>query len=106
MSIAEGIGRSERVAVYEVPDDELAVGSTLGGPKATAIIKANGSIEKVFSPDMGEVLLGTVILRHYDAVTGMWLVQNKTGTYVIHPEHQEHLFRCRTASRSTRRSLC
>ncbi len=92
MSIAEGIGRSERVAVYEVPDDELAVGSTLGGPKATAIIKANGSIEKVFSPDMGEVLLGTVILRHYDAVTGMWLVQNKTGTYVIHPEHQEHLF--------------
>jgi len=92
MNVAEGIGPSQRVAVYRVPDDQLAVGSTLGGPRVTTIVKANGSIEKVYSPDMGEMVFGTMILRHYDAVTGMWLAQDKTGAFVIHPEHQEHTF--------------
>jgi diguanylate cyclase (GGDEF)-like protein len=93
MSTAQGIGASERVAVYEIADDQLAVGSTLGGPGAVCIIKANGSIEKVYGIELGVMLTGTLILRHYDAVTGMVLGQDRVGTFRIHPEHQEHLFR-------------
>lgn len=92
MDIAKGIGQSERVAIYEVPDTELSVGSTLGGPKAAVIIKANGAIEKVYSIESGETLFGTVILRHYDAITGMYLAQESPGRFIIHPEHQEHVY--------------
>jgi hypothetical protein len=92
MDIAQGIGQSGRVAIYEVPDNELAIGSTLGGPKVAAIIKANGAIEKVYSIDSGETLFGTFILRHYDPVTGMYLSQEDPGTFIIHPEHQEHVY--------------
>jgi hypothetical protein len=91
-TIAQGIGQSGRIAIYEVPDTDMAVGSTLGAPRVTAIIKANGAIEKVFNPDQGQVLFGTLILRHYDAVTGMYLSQDRPGTFVIHPEHQEHKY--------------
>jgi Bacterial alpha-L-rhamnosidase 6 hairpin glycosidase domain len=92
MTVARGIGKSGKVAMYEVPDTDLAVGSTLGGPKATTIIKANGAIEKVFSVEHGQVLFGTVILRHYDAATGIYLSQDQPGTFVLHPEHQEHRY--------------
>jgi hypothetical protein len=92
VTIAKEIGQSGRSAVYEVPDGELAVGSTLGGPRVAAIIKANGAIEKVFSVDQGLVLFGTLILRHYDAVTGMYLAQDRPGTFIIHPERQEHRY--------------
>lgn len=92
MTVAKGIGQSGRIAAYEVPDTELAVGSTLGGPKATAIIKANGAIEKVFSVDAGQVLFNTLILRHYDQVSGRYLSQESPGTFIIHPEHQEHIY--------------
>lgn len=92
MSVAEGLGKSGQVAVYEVPDNEMAVGSTLGGPRATAIIKANGSIQTVFSPDIGVNLFGTIILRHFDEESGMYLSKDTTGTFIIHPEHQEHHF--------------
>lgn len=92
MSVAEGLGKSGQVAVYQVPDNEMAVGSTLGGPRASAIIKANGSIQTVFSPDIGVNLLGTIILRHFDESSGMYLSQDKPGTFIIHPEHQERHF--------------
>ena len=90
MTIAQEIGQSGRVAIYTVPDDELAVGSTLGGPTVATVIKANGSIEKVFSIEAGECLFSTMILRHYDARTGMYLAQDHIGHFSIHPEHQEH----------------
>jgi hypothetical protein len=92
VDIAKGIGPSGRVAIYEVPDTELAVGSTLGGPKVETVVKANGAIEKVYSVDTGETLFGTVILRHYDAMTGMYLSQESPGRFIIHPEHQEHIY--------------
>jgi hypothetical protein len=92
MTVATGIGQSGRIASYEVSDRELAVGSTLGGPKVTAIIKANGAIEKVFSVDAGAVLFGTLILRHYDAESGRYLSQEQGGSFRIHPEHQEHIY--------------
>jgi len=92
MDIVKGLGSNGRVALYEVADTELAVGSTLGAPKVMTIIKANGAIEKVYSIETGETLLGTFILRHYDASNGMYLDQEQQGTFVIHPEHQEHVY--------------
>jgi len=85
MSIAISMGQSERVAVYEVPDNEMSIGSTLGGPKAVCIIKANGALKTVYSSDMGENLFGTVILRHDDNQTGMHLAQQGAGTFTVHP---------------------
>lgn len=91
-NIAKGIGPSERVAVYQVPDDEMATGSTLGGPKITLTIKATGAIDTIYSPTVGETLIGTVVLRHYDERLDMHLGQSHPGTFIIHPEHQEHVF--------------
>ena len=48
MSITREIGPSERVGMYAVPDNELAIGSTLGGPKAACIIKATGALQVVY----------------------------------------------------------
>ena len=88
MSVAVEVGRPGQDAAYEVADNELAVGSTLGGPKAATIIKANGALQLVYSIDMGAVLFGTFILRHYDEVSGMHLSQTRPGTFILHPEYQ------------------
>ena len=93
MPITREVGPSQRGGTYEVPDTELAIGSTLGGPKAVCIIKATGAIQTVYSIDIGQALFGTVLLRHYDGDTGMFLAQDQAGKFVIHPEHQEHFFR-------------
>src|ERR671937_485201 len=91
MAIARGVGPSERVAIYKVPDGEMAAGSTLGGPKVCMVIKPTGAIEKVYSIDAGKTLLGTLVLHHWDELTGMHLSPH-SGTFTIHPEHQEHDF--------------
>ncbi len=92
MSITREIGPSERIGIYSVPDNELAIGSTLGGPKGACIIKATGALQVVYSIDIGQALFGTVVLRHYDAASGMHLAQDQPGTFLIHPEHQQHRF--------------
>src|SRR6185437_15955982 len=89
---ATSIGPSEQVARYQVPDDEMATGSTLGSPTVCMTIKATGAIATVYSPELGETLFGTVVLRHYDERMGMLLAQGRPGAFVIHPEHQEHHF--------------
>ena len=92
MDIAQGLGPSGRVALYRVPDHEMATGSTLGGPKVCAVIKATGALEKVYSIDRGEVLFGTLVLHHWDEQTGMSLAPLHPGTFTLHPEHQEREF--------------
>ena len=92
MTITREVGPSQRGGIYDVPDTELAIGSTLGGPKAACIIKATGAIQTVYAIEIGQALFGTVLLRHYDGDTGMHLAQDQPGTFVIHPEHQEHRF--------------
>lgn len=92
MDIAQGIGPNARVAVYSVPDDELAAGSTLGSPKVCMVIKATGAIEKVYSIDTGQTLFGALVLHHWDGRTGMNLAPLHRGTFTLHPEHQEHRF--------------
>ena len=93
MSITREVGPSQRGSTYEVPDNELAIGSTLGGPKAACIIKATGAIQTVYSIEIGQALFGTVVLRHFDGGTGMHLAQDQPGKFVLHPSHQEHFFR-------------
>ena len=90
--VTREIGPSQRIGIYALPDNELAIGSTLGGPKAACILKATGAVQRVYSIDIGQTLFGTVLLRHYDEATGMPLAQDQPGTFLIHPEHQEHHF--------------
>jgi len=92
MAVAITMGQSERVAKYEVPDDELAAGSTLGSPTAVCILKANGALQKVYSTDIGAELFGALVWRAYDSRTGMHLSRQKGGKFILHPEHQEHRF--------------
>ena len=84
-------GSGERLSTYEVPDHQMAAGSTFGSPKATLVIKSTGAIEKFYSVDAGKTLVSTVVLHHFDERSGIALTAYP-GTFVIHPEHQEHLF--------------
>jgi len=92
MAIAVSMGQSERVAQYEVPDDELAIGSTLGSPTAVCVLKASGALEKVYSTDIGKELFGSFLWRAYDRRSGMALARRHGGKFLLHPEHQEHHF--------------
>ena len=85
-------GTGERISRYEISDRQMAAGSTFGSPKATMTIKATGAIEKFYSGDLGLEMFGTVLLGHWDEVTGIPL-SPLPGQFLIHPEHQEHLFR-------------
>jgi hypothetical protein len=89
--IAKVSGSGERTSTYEISDQQMPAGSTLGSPKATLVIKATGAIEKFYSVDAGKVLIGTVVLHHFDDRNGVPLAAFP-GDFVIHPEHQEHVF--------------
>ncbi|MGH2442896.1 MAG: MGH1-like glycoside hydrolase domain-containing protein [Chloroflexota bacterium] len=90
MSEAESFGQSGLSGAYSIADNQLAVGSTLGGPKMAVTIRASGAIDKVYSIDLGAEIAGAVLLRHYDARSGMYLAQQRPGAFVIHPEYQQH----------------
>ena len=87
--ISKVTGPSERQSAYVVSDSEMAQGSTLGSPKAVVIIGATGAIEKFYSIDAGRVVVGTVMVHHWDESTGVPLTRSH-GHFVIHPHHQEH----------------
>jgi hypothetical protein len=91
-TITNVTGAGERIAHYEISDTEVAAGSTLGSPKAAMVIKATGAIEKFYSTDIGLEMLGTVLLNHWDDRTGIPL-SAMPGTFRVHAEHQEHIFR-------------
>ncbi|HEY9179423.1 MAG TPA: hypothetical protein VIO32_01810 [Candidatus Baltobacteraceae bacterium] len=69
----------------------MSVGSTLGGPKATLWIKPTGAIEKFWSIEAGASMFQTLVLHHWDERTGIPLTPLQ-GTFIIHPDRQEHLF--------------
>lgn len=77
------------MSTYEVADDQMAAGSTLGAPKAVVVVKATGAIEKFYSIDAGQTLVGTVVLHHWGERTGIPLPP-LPGRFVLHPHHQEH----------------
>jgi hypothetical protein len=82
-------GSGERIAVYEVDDTELAVGSTLGGPKGAIVVKASGAIEKFYSSDVGATLMAGISIQFWDGRTGV--PRMKTGgRFRIYPDCQEY----------------
>ncbi len=89
--IAKVSGPGHRISTYEISDQQMSAGSTLGGPKATMWIKPTGAIEKFWSIDAGALMFETLVLHHWDERTGIPLTP-LPGQYVIHPDHQEHLF--------------
>ena len=85
-------GSGERIAAYEVDDTELAVGSTLGGPKGAIIVKASGAIEKLYSGDLGLTLLAGVSIHFWDGPSGA--ARTKVdGRFKFHPDLQEYRYR-------------
>jgi hypothetical protein len=85
-------GSGERIGVYEIADSELAVGSTLGAPKGSIVIKASGAIEKFYSSDLGLTLLTGVEVQFWDGPTGAARTK-LDGTFRIHPDVQEYQYR-------------
>lgn len=84
-------GSGERIAVYEVDDTELAVGSTLGGPKGAMVIKASGAIEKFYSSDLGATLMAGISIQFWDGPTGAARMKTD-GKFRIYPDAQEHAY--------------
>lgn len=89
--IARVSGPGHEISTYEISDNQMSAGSTLGGPKATMWIKPTGAIEKFWSTDAGELIFETLVLHHWDEVSGIPLTPSP-GQFIIHPDHQEHLF--------------
>jgi len=85
------IGTGERIAVYDVPDTEMAIGSTLGAPRIAIIVKATGAIDHVYAPEAGQAMLGTIVVHHWDEESGINL-RPKQGSFHIQPDRQEHVF--------------
>lgn len=84
-------GAGDRFSTYEIDDDQLAVGSTLGAPKGVTVLKANGAIETFYASDVGERLIGPMQVRFWDGESGT-AVGALPGKVVIHPDRQEHLY--------------
>ncbi len=88
---ARSVGSGDVDAVYTIADGRMAAGSTLGAPKIVVTIKATGAIEKIYSIAAGQVLVGTVLLHHWDASSGVRL-EALSGSFSVYPERQEHAF--------------
>ncbi len=89
--IAKFTGSGESISTYKVDDTEVAAGSTIGAPKGTVIVKANGAIERFFSSDAGEIAIGGMQIRYWDAASGVTLGL-VPGEFIIHPDRQEHVY--------------
>ena len=98
---AQTVGTGEGVGAYVIADDQMAAGSTLGGPTLCMTIKASGAVEKLYSVDAGEAFFGSVVLHFWDTVTRAKLVPRR-GTFTIHPGHQEHRRRLSEVNRERR----
>jgi hypothetical protein len=86
---ARSYGSGERITVYAIDDSQLAVGSTLGGPKGALVIKASGAIEKFFSSDLGETVMAGVSVQFWDGPTGAERVKTG-GKFLIYPDCQQY----------------
>ena len=85
-------GSGERIAAYEIEDTQLAVGSTLGGPKGAIVIKASGAIGKFYSSDLGLTLMSGISIQFWDGPTGA-ARPKIDGKFRIHPDFQEYAYR-------------
>lgn len=76
---------------YILDDDQMAEGSTLGAPRCTVVLKANGAIEKVYSPDAGADFFGAVQVVYWDCRSKIRLTRHN-GEFHIHPQRQDHVY--------------
>jgi glycogen debranching enzyme len=74
---------------YRIREGRLPAGSTLGSPKAVAVMKATGALAKLYSCEAGADAFGSVLVRHWDRRSGIEL-RPRTGHILIAPERQEH----------------
>jgi hypothetical protein len=79
------IERINDLWAYVLPDDKLVTGSSYGNKKCFANSKATGAIENLFSLDLGRNVVGSTLIRYYDAESGILLEQSGPGNFVIHP---------------------
>jgi hypothetical protein len=89
--IAKVAGPGHEISEYVISDREMPVGSTLGAPKGTLVIKATGALEKLFSCEAGVDVFRALVIHHWDRRSGIPLLPSP-GEFVIHPDRQEHLF--------------
>lgn len=87
------IERINDLWAYVLPDDKLVTGSSYGNKKCFANSKATGAIESLFSLDLGRNVIGSTLLRYYDAESGVLLEQTGTGDFTIHPAYQKRKFK-------------
>ena len=80
---ARAVGTGESVGTYAVEDDQMAAGSTLGGPRLALTLKASGALEKVYSVEAGETLFGTTVLHFWDTATGEKIFSLNVGTNLV-----------------------
>lgn len=83
--------RHRSLGGYRLSDVDVAIGSTLGGPKATIVLKASGALQKVFSVDAGAALIRSFVVTYWDEDSGV-RINPLPGTFTLHPEHQEHQY--------------
>jgi hypothetical protein len=76
------------VIEYEIGDGRLPAGSTLGSPRAIAVLKATGALAKLYSCEAGADAFGAVVVGHRDRRSRVEL-QPRLGRFVIAPEGQE-----------------
>ncbi|MGZ4903346.1 MAG: amylo-alpha-1,6-glucosidase [Halobacteriota archaeon] len=86
------VERIDDLWAYVLPDDKLVTGSSYGNRRCFANSKATGAIENLFSVALGRNVVGSTLVRYYDAESGVLLEQGGTGSFVIHPAYQKHTF--------------
>ncbi|HYB59656.1 MAG TPA: amylo-alpha-1,6-glucosidase, partial [Candidatus Acidoferrales bacterium] len=87
------IERINGLWAYVLPDNKLVTGSSYGNKKCFVNSKATGAIESLFSLDLGRNVVGSTLVRYYDAESGVALEQTGVGDFIIHPAYQKHKFR-------------
>ncbi|HEX3671287.1 MAG TPA: hypothetical protein VHT92_06230 [Candidatus Cybelea sp.] len=88
--IAATIRNGSDCVEYHIGEGRLPSGSTLGSPKAVAVIKPTGALARLYSCDAASDAFGTVLVRHLDRRTGIEL-RARDGHFIIAPERQEHV---------------
>jgi len=115
-TVREGDSGKERILVYDLSEDALGAGSSLGNDRGWVNSKATGALERLFSLEIGQSVVGALVIRysapqhgilHYCRVPApgtdpspvrshpqarIQLEQSQPGTFRIHPAYQKRTF--------------
>src|SRR5215469_12077332 len=116
--VAPEVQHPDQLPRYTLPDTGLEMGASLGNAKCWVNTKGNGTIEHLFSTDLGQIVMGPMTIR-YSSI-GSELARGRTdfsttgacppcdlpsaentdafvqlqpetpGTFEIHPAYQRH----------------